>query len=430
MKVWKIGFIALSVLILTLGFSAASYAFHSGGVANCQGCHTMHNSLGGAAMSPAAQFTGYPYLLKGSDQSSTCLNCHSAGNPTGYRVMTYPVPAPGSPPLSRTPGGDFAYLGKTYTWVPRPGASLQTSHGERHGHNVVATDYGLDFDGTLVLGPGGGYPASGLGCHSCHDPHGRTRITLNDGIVTPEIGAAVPPISASGSYGALPTANSAVGVYRLLGGAGYEPKSVPGHPFVNDSPIAVAPSTYNRTEAATDTRVAYGQGMSEWCANCHGLIHNDSLANEFIHPASNQAKLTAEIVANYNAYVKSGDLTGSEETSYTSLVPYEEGTDDRTFLAGRAVNDGSVKTGPSGGDENVMCLSCHRTHASAWDSIGRWNFKTDFITYGGAYPDPTANPAYAQGRTQLETEKAYYDRPATNFAYYQRSLCNKCHVKD
>ena len=32
--------------------------------------------------------------------------------------------------------------------------------------------------------------------------------------------------------------------------------------------------------------------------------------------------------------------------------------------------------------------------------------------------------------TAAEVEDSYYDRPATVFAASQRSLCNKCHIKD
>jgi len=41
----------------------------------------------------------------------------------------------------------------------------------------------------------------------------------------------------------------------------------------------------------------------------------------------------------------------------------------------------------------------------------------------GAYPAE-------MGRTAIETQGAYYDRPSTVFATYQKSLCNKCHAKD
>ena len=76
------------------------------------------------------------------------------------------------------------------------------------------------------------------------------------------LGTAVKPICSSGSYGALPDADCAVGVYRLLGGAGYQdPSSTVA--FGSNPPLAVAPSTYNRTEASTETRVAYGKGVSQ-----------------------------------------------------------------------------------------------------------------------------------------------------------------------
>ena len=36
--------------VLTLGMVGQAMAFHDGGVAKCESCHTMHNSLGGAKM--------------------------------------------------------------------------------------------------------------------------------------------------------------------------------------------------------------------------------------------------------------------------------------------------------------------------------------------------------------------------------------------
>jgi hypothetical protein len=35
-----------------------------------------------------------------------------------------------------------------------------------------------------------------------------------------------------------------------------------------------------------------------------------------------------------------------------------------------------------------------------------------------------------RGRLEGDAQAAYYDRPATVFATYQRVLCNKCHAKD
>ncbi len=158
----------------------------------------------------------------------------------------------------------------------------------------------------------------------------------------------------------------------MLGGIGYKTSSVPGMIFTVDPPVAVAPRDYNRPEAQTDTRVAYGKGMAEWCTNCHT---NRQTGN--VHHAGAQARFTTKIISNYNTYVKSGDINGRSETSYTSLVPFEEGTDDRTILAQHAKTDGSYLQGPDS-NSTVMCLTCHRAHASGWDSGHKMEHELDF----------------------------------------------------
>jgi len=418
---WLIVLLASSAIIAAGGHRAE--AFHLGGVAHCDGCHTMHNSLGGqAAVSGFPQFTAGPYLLKAADQSSACLNCHEGqapGGATDYHVTTAASAMPdGVPPMQLTPGGDFGWLKKTYNWVSGEGGA-DTSSGERHGHNIVAADFGYLEDTTIQTSPGGSYPSSSLSCISCHDPHGRYRIT-NPGVIA-TIGK---PIKASGSYGDLPDASAAVGVFRLLGGLGYKPKSAPADApsFNYQAFFAVAPQDYNRSEAASDTRVAYGKGTSLWCANCHFEIH--SMFGGYEH--ATDVVMISEIRNNYNSYRKSGDLTGVPATAYTSLVPFQmDGTTDLTTLA----NAVSSTAGPASADR-VTCFSCHRPHASGWDSIGRWNFKTTFIVYDGLWPGASSPPDYAQGRSAGETRQAYFDRPPDRFATYQRSLCNKCHAKD
>ena len=445
MKVLKVSLILIAVALFSIGLTSTSYAFHSGGVAECEGCHTMHNSFEGVKMTVNGLEPGTTnaYLLKGSDASSTCLNCHNAADtlPSSYHISTDESKlAAGVPPVELTPGGDFAWLKKSYSWVPRSGAATEYSPGERHGHNIVANDFNYSADGVQKVAPGGSYPAGSLSCISCHDPHGKYRRDLTGAIATTG-----KPIRSSGSYNTSvdPDANFSVGVFRLLGGNGYSPDSLGGaYAFTNDSPAAVAPSSYNRTEATTQTRVAYGKGMSEWCANCHTNMHNDNYPSTLRHPAGNAAKLLA-IANNYNSYVKSGDLTGTSASSYTSLVPFEEGVTDQsiasyTQLKGHALNTDAQLGGPDATNSNVSCMSCHRAHASGWDSMTRFNVGYEFMigadsTGAPAYPGTDSayvSAAAAQGRTVAETQKAYYDRPVTKFAAYQRVLCNKCHAKD
>jgi len=460
-------FVRLTVALASvLGFGRA-YAFHDGGVAYCEGCHTMHNSTGNMSVrSGGTVDNGVKYLLRGSDQSSTCLSCHANAATGSYHIMTWPTPnwAGGAAPVNFSPGGDFSWLTSPVRTAPT-GSHATPPAPQRLGHNVIAADYvsgafGI-ADPQLITAPGGTYAAANLTCVSCHDPHSNARIIDSSGTIQhTALGSVALPIAGSGSYGATPvttttgtttTTVAAVGVYRLLGGIGYVPASYTGGPtFKADPPVAVAPSTYNRSEAATQTRVAYGRGMSEWCANCHVNIHttvSDGQSAPFIHPAGSTALLgqSANLAgtattnaAIYNAYKASGDLSGNQTSSYLSLVPFEEGTGNIATLLGHAVTDNSQLGGPTTGNENVMCLSCHRAHASGFGSMTRYSVTGDeFVTIAGAWPgkdradvSSAMGIQYSDNWTQAQYTAAMYNYPATSFAYDQRVLCNKCHAKD
>ncbi len=422
MKGLKLSLMVLTATLLALGFSGMAYAFHSGGVAECGGCHSMHN--------PSQTGTS---LLKFADASSTCLDCHqkvSDTGPTGYHVSTDPANMPvGVPPQQRGPAGDFGWVKKTYTFVQR--GSTITEPGQEHGHNIVAGDKGYVTDSVNTQAPGGSYLASNLGCNSCHNPHGKYRRLTGNVIATS--GA---PTKGSGSYynGTdvtvhEPDANNAVGVYRLLHGGTEGGVNFPG------VPAAKVPSTYNRTEASTQTRVAYGfseanghTSWGKWCASCHQDMHTTS--GRTVHPVD--AGLGSDIAGIYNNYVKTGTNDGSFNATtpgpYTTLVPFAvNNADYAAGLAPLAMNNNSAASlaGPANADR-VTCLSCHRAHASGWPFALRWNMEGTFITINGAYPTGSD----ARGRTAAELQGAYYDRPATYFATYQRVLCNKCHAKD
>ncbi len=411
--------------LIIIGLESASTAFHDGGVASCVGCHSIHGT-------DILSISG-PSLLREQDASSTCLFCHQQpgdSGPTDYHISTSFSELPlGVPPKQLTPGGDFGWLKKTYSWVPGPSLPPASSRGERHGHNIVAADFLYDADSTYSAAPGGTYPSGGLSCISCHDPHGKYRRNFDGSIST-----TWSPIIGSGSFASSPApeANKAVGVYRLLGGKGYLPKSLTGgFAFVNDPPAAVAPDTYNRSEAATQTRVAYGAGMSEWCINCHPDMQSGGMGGGGMmghHIAGSTAKLGAVKADNYSKYIKTGDLSGLWATSYLSLVPFEEGTTNYLTLKSHAKTDDSVLTGPDGSTSQVMCLTCHRAHASGWDHITKWNTGTDYVEYNGYYSqEGQAYQPYGQGRTEAEATRAYYDRPEGKFALNQDALCNKCH---
>jgi predicted CXXCH cytochrome family protein len=412
MKGLKLSLMVLTATLLALGVSGMAYAFHSGGVAECGGCHSMHAP------------TGNSFLLVNSDQSSTCLSCHEHQGDTGpssYHVSTNSADMPaGTAPLQRTPGGDFGWLKKTYNFTVR--GTPTTEEGQTHGHNIVALDHGYVADTTNTTAPGGGtFQASDLACTSCHDPHGKYR-RLSTGVIQKD-GA---PIKASGSYTNAttnePDATNAVGVYRLLAGDGYSKGGV----TFTGVPAAKVPSSYNQSEASTQVRVAYGVATTNghvkwgtWCSTCHPNNHSDG---NYVHPVDTGMS-SDKVISNYTKYVKSGDMNGTQATAFTSLVPFATNSGNYTDLATLATVS-PTSAGPNSGDQ-VTCLSCHRAHASGFPFMLRWSMENEFMVVNGAYQ------TQQRGRATLESRAGYYDRLETpTFASYQRVLCNKCHAQD
>lgn len=375
----------LALLASFFLFGGTAFAFHDGGVAHCDGCHSMHNSADNARSGSATA----AMLMKGSDPSSTCLNCH--GKAGGYGVL--------SPEgTNTTAGGDFF-------WTSAAGAYFETKYdgslltttvdADNHGHNIVADDFGLAADATNTLAPGGSAPANTLGCTSCHDPHGQ---------VAGGTSAGTAAISVSGSYGAAdPTDGSIHGNYRILGDTGY--KSI----------TAAAPVA--RADGSSGKAVDYGTGMSGWCLSCHPNF-NDS-AN--MHPVN------VVVPIEYNSYVASGDYTGDASTSYDALVPFERNVADGSQLFDVKANAGIDGTAGVDGSSQVMCLSCHRAHASAFDNMLRWDGGEAFLAESAILTNQAAGgfvnaaPYYKDG-AKIDVVAEYGE--------WQRPLCNKCHVKD
>lgn len=377
--------VVAALLAWTLGLPAgagAARAFHRGGAGACNGCHSIHSPGAGAGN-----------LLQGTDASSICLNCHAGmGGPAIASVFS----PDGS---AMTPGGDFYWLTKDFVWAG--GASP----GEGHGHNVVAQDFGLIQDVSRSQAPGGSYPSAALGCTSCHDPHGRVGGgTASGGL----------PISGSGSYGDVAGLGTATGNYRLLGDSRYGGGGLAsGFTFVNDAPVAVqAPlSPFGESDTA---HVAYGSGMSEWCVNCHASYQTNEHST-FKHPAGDGERLVGGIVGQYNTYIRTGDLSGTGGTAYLQFVPFEWGTADPTQLEPNSTQ------GPNA-TANVMCLTCHRAHASAFRATGRWDFDAALL----ADSHPAAGDAGAAANDPLYS---YYGRDiVAEFGSGQKPFCEKCHA--
>lgn len=160
----------------------------------------------------------------------------------------------------------------------------------------------------------------------------------------------------------------------------------------------------------TDSRhTIYKSGLSEWCGNCHGPYHDEG-PQGFAHPSG--ARLDAGRANQYNRYVSAEDpFGGNSASSYWGLVPFEAVAVD---LAG--ADPAATSAGP-GADDRVMCLSCHRAHASPFRAAGRWDFDATLI----ADSHPATGDA---GATAGDVARKYYGYA---FVPTEGTLCRKCH---
>jgi hypothetical protein len=355
------GFLAIALMMA----AGTAFAFHSGGVAECAGCHTMHNSQDGAPIDTTGNAIGHEYLLRGGNSSDACLDCHAAyGQFDGGAGFG--------------PGGDFYWVTKTYTWSSH--GENEVSTGDSHGHNAIAPAHGIDADAALSHAPGGEFLSSRLTCTSCHDPHGNQAFRL--------------------LYGS-------TGDGPIYDGGRYD--------FENPAPLAKGNSRRTYVGGGGDETNAkhtvYKAGMSEWCANCHTDFHSEN-TNNFVHP---EGDMGSTVASAYNAYVSTDNPTGgSSNSAYWGLVPFEAVNVDLS-----TVSTTNYTQGPTGVDQ-VMCVSCHRAHATAFPDIGRWDFAETFI--GDSHPQGTDG-----GVGPNDASYKYYQY---TFVNNQRALCKKCHVKD
>ena len=367
MKLMKLLLVIMAAAVVTLALGGNALAFHGDGVAYCAGCHTMHNSQDGQTVTD----TPGGYLLLQADASSACLRCHAA-----YGQLTDDGTGYGS-------GGDYYWIKRTWTWTITRGTRTITnnSYGYEHGHNIISADFGLPTgDPVLDKAPGGSFDSANLSCASCHDPHGKgdAPLLLRENSSYADGTAIFPagPVMATLNRQTTP------------GNGGYE---------------------------TDDNHVAYGSGMSAWCAACHWTF-DDGLTSH-MHP-TNQT-LGTDIANNYNKYISTGNTGGgiSKTGKYLALVPFETGATDAANLDTRSTD------GPDAGSK-VACISCHRAHATAFQDAGRWDFAEEFLV--DSHPDGSTD-----GSTATEKTNSYYGRDiATDFSTDQRSLCNKCHIQD
>jgi predicted CXXCH cytochrome family protein len=361
----------LLLVVAAVILAAPVMAFHDGGVAHCNGCHTMHNSqnnlpmnvpTGGPQLLPGF---GYPDLLLYANKTDLCLDCHDGDG--SYHVWSADPTAPSS--SAQRGGGDFVFLEEDNINDGHGGGSSPIL-GESAGHSVISGIHGTVADSMLSYAPGGSYPAADMACTSCHDPHGTS-------------------------------------AYRILYQSGQSSDYSSGTIDWDATWVADGKSVFAGAESDTSHN-AYISGSSDWCANCHGDFHASS--GNLVHP-SGEVFDTREFQV-YNSYRGTSNCidnppnggpcgNGTAVDAYYALVPFEDSTATTASTAGPT------------GSSKVVCVSCHRAHATSAPDAGRWDFNVTFLeTDDGVASGSWAIPA-----------GAYSD-------VNQRSLCNKCHSQD
>jgi len=361
---------AIAILV-----AAPAMAFHDGGVANCQGCHTMHNSQGGAAMNKSADGLsaglavghGYTDLLLYPNASDVCLNCHGRAAGGGYNVW---MDTPTNPSL-----GDY-YSAGNFTFLKEDnindghGGATSAILGDQSGHNMASGIKGTGWDPVLTAPPSDGsgpLDNNNIYCSSCHDPHGNSS-------------------------------------FRMLYRQGQQ-VDIGGDTVTYAATMEAVGIGTSDTET-NSLHNAYYSGYSEWCASCHTGFHNG--AGNLIHPSG--VALSATVIAKYNAYNGTTDCvgnpgppcgTGVAATAYLATVPFED-PDDTTYTTTSTV-------GPSAASK-VACVTCHRAHATSAKDSGRWDFQVTLLHEDGEESGAWALP--------------------NPYDVDQRSLCNKCHSQD
>lgn len=312
----------------------------------CSNCHTMHNSQGGSAVAKddSGNLTSTPY---GVLLIYSCVGCHSAANGITWQDNTTRAPIifntvePTYNAANGLAGGNFYYVSTTV---------------DDKGHNIFSTNP----DGTIGNAPpGGSFPLGGIytgqlrcaGTRGCHGHNGgQTGDTSVDdqtlAIKGAHHGDDTPPLAGN-------LTNIAANYRFLLGIKGKGD---------NDWEQDVVNTSHNEYQGATNFTTT--NTISYFCGECHGNsgsggFHNsagvDSATPWLRHPTDALLKNSGEY-ANYTAYSMVAPVARPDPDNVINTTVVIPGTDI------------------------IMCLSCHRAHASPYFKMMRWDYKNSTLS--------------------------------------------------
>ena len=339
---YRVGLLWFFLFITVMVLYGAILPSEAAVTGNCSDCHTMHNSQNGAPMqilAPGESDTGPKGLLL----RSTCLGCHGQGTSRNLQGPHNNIPQVLHSSAADLAGGNFAYI---------TGLKTRTSGDSNAvGHNV--SDLGFN-ETVLTSSPGDEYStnitntnftcAGAMGCHGDR--------TVQDELMAMK--GAHHTDDHILKFGSINESNqgSSTGLsYRFL-------KGVKGG---EDSLWEAASSSTAHNEYKGSSSMGAGSGtspanntISGLCTECHGYFHGTS----------------------------SGEVGGQEpwlrHPTDVLLPSSGEYISYATYSLTAPVARTSIPNSPSGtvsSSDVVMCLSCHRAHASPYHKIIRWDYK-------------------------------------------------------
>ena len=339
-KIW----IVLLLIIILLTYKGV-FSKVSG---PCSDCHTMHYSQGGQIL--ATWETGGPFkaLLIGD-----CVFCHTGTNDGTNKT---PYVYSDSEPIYNFGGERNILAGGNFYWV---------TLNDNYGHNVA----GIANPDTLSDPPGfkenygskgrsswSGQQITCAGTYGCHgDPAKSDPVEAILGAHHNNI------IRNNGTASADTVAES----YRFLFG-------IKG---TEDSDWEYTLSTsdhngYYAVDANSESNPADPASINYLCGECHGKFHYDTNTGSYSspwlrHPTDyDMNNVKSKEYGQYpNTTLFSGKLGVSNTGDYFAEVPVGN-------------KDGVVKSQvlQGGDDAIVLCISCHRAHATPYDDILRWDY--------------------------------------------------------
>ncbi len=324
-KKYLSGFFILLLLLTAAGASTA--AVKSG--YHCSDCHTMHNSQDGRPVATELNTSTYTFETDATPNQfllvSDCTGCHTSSSGSSTIVKDTPIVFNTITPVDPLAGGNYYYV----------------RSDDSRGHNPAGI---TSRDSVLGLTPpGGNTMAAQLRCAGQYGCHG-DRSTGSD--YTALKGAH----HADDSGG---VDGSSVGLsYRFLNGVvGKE------DPDWEQDNINTSHNEYKGSTGPSADTISY------LCSRCHGDFHTWTggvsavgTASPWLrHPTDITLKASGEY-ANYTTYSMTAPVARPDPGNVPDTTRVRPGTDI------------------------VMCLSCHRAHASPYYKILRWDYKSPTLS--------------------------------------------------